>query len=275
MRGVAGVKRCLFCNETIGPGEGVEHVFPQWLLEHLSIRDDRISPTHTTPEGEVVSMREMVLNRMVEGRVCSRCNSGWMSDLESRAKPLLVPLMEGDTVIVELSYQDRALLGRWAAKTAFLLNRSSNFHDLVPDEHFRYLYDNQEGLPERVIALGQQHHGDRDFYWMQGSMWHVSPTENPFSGDVAKLGASAYKMTLQFGKLLLLVANWPHSGYRYGLWKGIHLALWPLRGPVAWYDLSDEFPWDDSIEAIATFHASLMVRQETPLLVDRTTDTSN
>ncbi len=42
-----------------------------------------------------------------------RCNSGWMSALETRAKPILIPLMLGQPLV--MSSDDQRILARWFA----------------------------------------------------------------------------------------------------------------------------------------------------------------
>jgi hypothetical protein len=58
--------------------------------------------------------------------------------------------------------------------------------------------------------VGQQHHGDSKFNWLQ--MPFVLTLEQ--AGDVSldeakKLVAASYKISFQFKKLMLVVACWP------------------------------------------------------------------
>ena len=117
MDGLKG-RTCVFCGQGIAPGErSREHVIPQWLLDHLHIREAAITPTHTKPDGAMVSQRSHTLENLQEGRVCGTCNSGWMSKLESDAMPLLIPLFSGAKTVVELTAEERTTVLRWAAKT--------------------------------------------------------------------------------------------------------------------------------------------------------------
>jgi hypothetical protein len=51
--------------------------------------------------------------------VCSTCNSGWMSRLESDVRPALAPLLVGDSVEVEPI--SARVIARWCVKTALVL----------------------------------------------------------------------------------------------------------------------------------------------------------
>jgi hypothetical protein len=100
-----------------------EHIFPKWLRKvapepegarsyyntglQIHYRDGKQSPVanptkHRT--GGIQSHRLKI--------VCANCNNGWMSKLQSRTKPLLVPLINGAPLA--LSDPDRAILAAWA-----------------------------------------------------------------------------------------------------------------------------------------------------------------
>lgn len=70
-------------------------------------------------------------------RVCADCNSGWMSNLEDEVRPLLSPLIAGETIVV--SGGDRELLLRWALKTAAVLGPLQRAPDAVSPEFRRRL----------------------------------------------------------------------------------------------------------------------------------------
>lgn len=262
-----GIRTCIFCR-TASEKWSDEHVLPQWLLDYLEVRGEEISPTHHSLEGEgdVVSTRRHKVENLVEGRVCSNCNNGWMSSLEGEAKPLLIPLMDGEKEIVELEPNERLWVARWAFKTAIVLNSASNFHKNVPPDHFNYFYANQDSLPPSVIVVGQQHHdGETKFYWLQQPFVLTSEQAGDVSLDEAKkLVAASYKISFQFKKLLLAVACWYWPDWKYVLWRGIHVPLWPARRPVGFYGsdpLQKGFPWNDAVEALTAFHLTLAIRR--------------
>lgn len=257
------MKACIFCDAAIASKGSNEHIFPRWLLDYLRIREEDISPTHTNAQGQVLSTRRHKLENLVEGRVCSKCNNGWMSSLEDQIKPLLVSLMETEKEVIELKPDERLKVARWAFKTAITLNSASNFHKNVPPSHFSYLYRVQDSLPPSVVVVAQQHHGDSPFYWLQQPFMLTSAQAADISLDEAKnLGASSYKISLQLKKLLLVIAYWPWTDWRYIFWRGIHIPLWLVRGPVLFYGndpLGKGFPWCDSLAALSTFHVTLSV----------------
>jgi hypothetical protein len=131
-----------------------------------------------------------------------------------------------------------------------MLSGASNFIPVAPDTWYADLRLTQTALPKPLMVFGQQHHGERSFYWMQGGPWRSSALEGeaiewPEPNKLLRVG-------LQFGKLLLVTVGAELPGWTLGIWRGIHIPLWPLKGPIAYYE-ARAFPWYDSMRALATF----------------------
>lgn len=116
-----------------------EHVFPRWLRKPL--RDERrfeigmwLRSSLPIEKGPTIQRRR---TDAILRRVCESCNSGWMSDLENDVRPLLTPLIAGETIVV--SGADRELLLRWALKTAAVLGPLQRAYDAVSPELRRRL----------------------------------------------------------------------------------------------------------------------------------------
>jgi hypothetical protein len=250
---------CLFCARQLAGCRSREHVLPQWLLDHLKIRKDQVSPTHFDEAGKAKSTRHHNLAKLLHGQVCRDCNNGWMSALEGACKAVLTDLFAVEREVIDLSSDERILLARWATKTAAVLNSASNFITIVPATHYQSLFANDKPVPSGVAVYAQQHHPTRPFYWLQSQVW-VGQTNQP---DMFKaLAQSSYKVALQLGALLLVVAWWPHPGWLMSPIRGVHVPLWPQRGPVYWQvHEADAFPWNDSVAAIAAFSNGLCVGQ--------------
>src|SRR5437879_1748598 len=127
------MRTCVFCGRDLAGVASREHVFQHWLLNGLEIREKEIPQTHfPRKDGSALSTRKQTLNGLVAGRICEPCNTGWMSNLESAAKPLLLKLCSNDTLAIRCEQPDKLLLARWAMKTAIVLNLASNFHKNIP-----------------------------------------------------------------------------------------------------------------------------------------------
>lgn len=113
-------RTCIFCGGRAG---SAEHIFPNWI--------NQIFPV------SVVGQPEAVLGTLARDRepterrwkatgvatqttkeVCHECNTGWMSRLETKAKPLLVPMMTGRPTALTLDEQ--ITVATWVTKTAMI-----------------------------------------------------------------------------------------------------------------------------------------------------------
>jgi hypothetical protein len=259
-------KTCIFCEGPLNNNNrSNEHVIPVWLLKYLNIEDLDLSPCHySASNGNIVSKREHTIDELVEGRVCSECNNGWMSILETRSQSLLIELMNSHKSLNDLTNEQHIQIARWACKTAWLLNSSSNFIHNIPLDHYRHIYINEDTLPSKVIVIAQQHSSTSQFYWLQSSTWPVEFGDDLNQADVEKLSKSAYKIGLQLRDLMLLVAFWPHDCWYYSLHMNLHIPLWPLHGRCGWYSGTN---WIErkSEEVFFGFFSSLMIITEEQL----------
>jgi hypothetical protein len=250
-------KLCAFCDRTLSrENRSKEHILPQWLLDFLEIRDENIQPTHFSSNGETLTTRHHTLEGLLAGQVCEECNNGWMSQLEQDALPILKPLMLGETTVVERNENERQIISRWTAKTAFALNSASNYLKNVPLEHYQYVRLNNDSLPMNVSSFGQQHHGVRPFYWIQSPTWLLNGKSDKLLEIGTKLKDNSYKISFQFGKLMLLICYIPIENIYPVLWKGIHIPLFPKSGKCGYYE-NREFSWSNSEKALNEFHFGL------------------
>lgn len=243
---------CIFCNGEITGSKSREHVIPEWLLDELKIKQEIISPTHFSVEKGIktVSTRHHDLNNLI-ARVCADCNNGWMSVLEVQAKPMIIELIRNEKVVIDFNEQERFVIARWAFKTALTLNLGSNFHKNVPLDHYKELYNDKERLPERVYIVAQQHYCNRQFYWMQGAWWHVF-RRSLNKSKLSEIKEKSYKIGFQFGNLILLIGYNPFPELLFKIEEGIHVPLYPIRGPIK-YSVNDEFNFSDSEQAFIQF----------------------
>lgn len=118
-------------------------------------RDRRVE-THYSAWGPVISKRTPTTDAVQFGGVCKRCNCGWMSRLESETSALLraiLALERGDAPT--LSTAEAGLLALWACKTALMVNVQANFRRIVPEEHFRYLFEKRQIVPGVCVDIGR------------------------------------------------------------------------------------------------------------------------
>ena len=84
---------CLFCDSAELTRE---HIWPDWLVTEYKSRGPSGRGAYTATlehtDGLNAEWRQSTIT-MKRRLVCESCNSGWMSDLESLASPMLKPLL--------------------------------------------------------------------------------------------------------------------------------------------------------------------------------------
>jgi hypothetical protein len=109
--------RCAFCGKR---GVTKEHIIPGWIKRHLPNEEKHIrfrggkSAEGPTGGTQVRLAQGSAFNAHTR-KVCSKCNNGWMSDLEGRARPTLISLIRGENVVLQPDTQ--LILAGWIAKT--------------------------------------------------------------------------------------------------------------------------------------------------------------
>jgi hypothetical protein len=88
----------------------------------------------------------------IVNRVCADCNSGWMSDLEIRAQPLLTPIFQGRGR--EIHQEGQRRLAAWAFKTAVMLEDTHPDARTITEAERAALFDRHEAPSDCQIWIG-------------------------------------------------------------------------------------------------------------------------
>jgi hypothetical protein len=231
---------CLFCGVSLTKSNSSnEHIFPAWLLDHLDIRKLEISPTYYEAEEDAdlskpfdpsyvkVKGRKHTLNNLLEGRVCSECNNGWMSELEATVKPILIELLAKRIEFTALSSEQKFILSRWAFKIAILINASGDFPVDFIAEHFSNLRNDSTYLPDGLCVLGRRS-TQPGFEFVQSKFWW---TNELGSKEETKLNynettPTSFKVSYLMGDLSFGVFYWPDLNWRVVGVPNWHELLW-------------------------------------------------
>jgi len=141
-------RACIFCG---GRPVTAEHVLPQWMLQVLR-RDDRGVPDkvpiirRVSVRGEPTIISRFETNRLFTLQpkcVCASCNNGWMSEVESRAKPFLEPMVEGKRR-VELDAEAQNAISSWACLKAMTGHYSHGSFGPIATDWRKYFFDTRQ-----------------------------------------------------------------------------------------------------------------------------------
>ncbi len=175
---------CAFCGSKDSLTQ--EHVWADWLKEHLPhLRRGRsnhaISGWRSDPE-RGTRYQPTMKGRLRHGRsppmsvlkvVCGLCNNGWMSRLQRRARPVLLPFLAGEWP--KLSAQGQRTLASWATMAAMVIEFADMDTIVTPQAHreqFREEHTPPEGW---VIWVGRY----------QDRRWRACFTHHSYSAVLA------------------------------------------------------------------------------------------
>lgn len=236
------VRSCVFCNRPIvGTNGAREHILPRWLLKRLGLDKDFVQGLHSgIPWGKAtIDTRIQSFSSLVFGLVCSRCNNGWMSQLEAAAKPVLTGLMSESVDSVTLDERAMTLLARWAFKTSAMLNLASNYRQIVPGLHLREFYQTERPPEVAVVdlALGPV---EIEHLWMQGAFGLIEIADTrELTQSLVEALASLYVIALNIGGVLFRVAACPIESCEVLLPDNVQaVRLWPMLAPSPQVTLS-------------------------------------
>lgn len=258
------MKTCVFCGQPVrDPGtdriRAREHVFPLWALEEFGIKREVIE--FSTFEGsrddgeslqltEQTPIRSFDLNNFLLGAVCSICNNGWMSRLETRVQPDLRNLVR----LSGASAHDRRGLAKWALKTACVLWRYLEPPvGNLPIGHARGLVGDGTTLPKQVAVFGRQSEDWR--CWFSICMTFVVEAARD-AHTVQQLYGRAYKVLLQLGHAQFLVQYFPLEGAQVAYDMNVCSLLAGNMSVVA----DDKIKLEGVVEGNAAFVLSNVIR---------------
>lgn len=226
----AAARQCVFCRQS---GKLTnEDAWPKWLIEHVFNKGVQVSQRWGGRDGMTgfTSTRRNVTVR----QVCAACNNHWMSDLETAAKPLLLPWIDGTRT--RLLYDEQQTIATWAIKTTMMLQYTPMHRGgaVIPAAHYDALGAQRTSPPDGVeVLIGLEPEQPA------GALFGLRPiavVQQKWSGLVPTLGKyMGYEATLIARGLVLKVLG--HIGppekqmtKEVGLDRDLRLnQIWPVR----------------------------------------------
>jgi hypothetical protein len=146
-------RRCIFCR---GTGLTKEHVWADWLKGYIpkdmtdysslsaTVHETHAEFGHQKHGGDLRSRTLRV--------VCKSCNNGWMSQLQQRAKPYLLPLILGDVTAFDARAQE--ILSAWVAMFVMVAEHFDRYKVVSSQKERRFLWKNQKTPSNWKIWIG-------------------------------------------------------------------------------------------------------------------------
>lgn len=145
--------------------------------------------------------KEIDIDNLVAGKVCMRCNNGWMSRLEDAAKPLLVDSARR----APLGPVEAETLAWWFAKTAAVVNVSQPYRLLWPSERRHALAD--QNLGHVLVTLARARRSNENY--VQATPGSVRYLGDGPSTSALRSIALTHQCSIQVGTLVGTVLSLP------------------------------------------------------------------
>jgi hypothetical protein len=231
------MRYCLFCDKRANTRE---HILPDWMLDHFRAMKRDVRLTFDL-EGQHRHGIKITPGIRVK-RVCSDCNSKWMSNLESSSKPLLGSMLHDVTTPIDTLQQ--TTLARWALKTAMVMesigNRVHPFHTQKEREELRTSFK----IPKNTYIWLARYAGANDIAYIGMHLWNDKP-DDPKT-------IHCYVNTVAIGYVALQVfsAHVPNGHPRINVapfpapWGKLLVKIWPTaNSSLVW---PPEFTFSDT-----------------------------
>jgi hypothetical protein len=171
---------CVFCGNSRLTRE---HVWPRWLARAAPAPRPRVllirRRTNHLWEGQRTENQWSAPAYTIRVRaVCAACNNGWMSDLEQEVRPLLEPMLHGETRILDGERQ--GLLARWAFKTTVMLEFTHPQERAIQPADTSWLYEQREPPQNAMIWIASYRGVARNSFYRHDVM--QPHTARPESG---------------------------------------------------------------------------------------------
>jgi hypothetical protein len=245
---------CIFCGR---PGLTKEHIWADWLKSYIK-KDE---PSHEefsiffptpgpTNETETKKRSGDVRRRTVK-IVCGPCNGGWMSRLQERTKPILLPLLEGQAAT--LSPAQQRTLTAWAAMVIMVGNYMKHETQVSSTQEREWLRLKEEP-PENwqlwIANLATDAHA-----WVS-NRFPLSLTENiTYSPDKGRPQPNMQTTSFVVGKLFLYGFSFPFPEiaalrqFTEADERELIIPIWPNRQTDLHWPPSRTMTREQSIEA--------------------------
>jgi hypothetical protein len=147
--------KCLYCH---GGPISREHVFADWLRRFIPNEMPRhnrlVAVAHLDRTDFEIKRREGDLHSWKVKCACRRCNGGWMSVLQERAKIVVTPLILGESATLDAQHQ--RTLSAWVAMAVIAGDAAGRYGCAISQGDRDYVYRNHVAPFSWSIWLGRR-----------------------------------------------------------------------------------------------------------------------
>lgn len=224
---------CIFCNQA---GVTKQHMFPDWLSSVLPREEDYHSQAtyniSMAKNSAIINpnfqkKRGHVGTRKIR-KVCKKCNSGWMSILEMKAKPFLTKMILNEDINLDKNIKE--IISIWIIMTSIVAEYTDLPHQAIPFGDRISLMSSQKDYPNWQIWIGRY----------KGNLWKQRYRHHGMKyGKLPQYEESSLTQvsTFALGSLFIYAASstiFDFNALKPNKWEAL-LNIWPLSDElVSW-----------------------------------------
>lgn len=177
-------------------------IFPSEIQKMLSAEEGRFESPHLDPLGREISSRSVPVREFFANGICVQCRDGWI-DRVDRDFVTAYPRVATKTA----DAADQAALAWWFARTAVLLNTSTNYRLLVPASERWAL---SEGPPASfTVHLAQMSDQPEPLMYAQGAPMIFSFPDTMSEAELKSWAERVFVCSIRVGGLVGVVSFSP------------------------------------------------------------------
>jgi hypothetical protein len=237
-------QRCIFCRSIAKMS--YEHIWGEWTKDHIPRKANK----HHAVQVRIrdIGEQEESVSRIRAGDpldatvpvVCELCNNTWMSAIQNRAKPFLVPLFEGH---YDLDGTAQAMVSAWIAMATMTGEFSSKPHRIVGVTQSERTWFKDTQTPPRNwgIWIGHRRMTSSEMQWFHAAFPISDPENIPEVADDGFAQANSQSTAFTIGDLFILSISTPFpeivGGWRWQNFRSARARLhqiWPIQSLAIW-----------------------------------------
>jgi hypothetical protein len=161
--------------------------------------------------------------------VCRACNSGWMSEVESSAKRILIPLICATPI--SLNAESQTLVALWAAMRSAVFERDDPKFAALTEAEYRHIKDRRSPPPNWHVFLASYEGVEWDT-----RIFHYGASLQKF-GEPYPTQPNTQMTIIGFGKAVLVAISSTSKAAQKALLKlspAEMTMIWPEQTSLEW-----------------------------------------
>ena len=202
---------CVFCG---GAADSREHIISKWVGKKLGELPNARTEFHVRDGERIIEKVELKASSPITGltsrSVCRTCNSGWMSQVEDGAKPILNALIDG-TFKGLISIHDQCALLKYFSIKAMMVDIENTSAGSVLSASERSRFPTSFRLEEFKLFIGKFSLFARDPYL--NTAFARALAVNKISGQKKELKVFGKRISMAIGRLVAVsdLGNYPEK----------------------------------------------------------------